>query len=227
MRAATGDTIRPGGLTLLKRALELFPLPPGARVLDVGCGTGASTAYLRQRHQLRAAGVDFSAKLLSEGSAVVPGLPLIRGKAENLPCRPAFFSGLLCECVLSLVADYQATLREFHRALQPGGTLIVSDLYRRAAAKEGEPQLPAHCCVARARSQAAIRHELAAACFELLLWEDHSPLLGNLAARLVFTHGSLKSFWQKLFGESAGQSVNKAIETARPGYFLLVARKPI
>jgi SAM-dependent methyltransferase len=133
----------------------------------------------------------------------------------------------LCECVLSLVADYRTTLEEFHRVLQPGGTLIVTDLYRRATEQEGEAALPAHCCVARARTSSDIRRHVAKAGFDLLLWEDHSHLLGQLAANLVFAHGSLEIFWQKLFGKSAGQSIAKAIKAARPGYFLLVARKPI
>ncbi len=227
VRQATGNTIRPGGLTLLQRAMELCAMASGARVLDVGCGTGASTAYLRHRYQLRAAGVDLSAKLLLEGSVTVPGLPLIRGRAEYLPCRNACLDGLVSECVLSLLSDSHAALSEFNRVLKPGARLIVSDIYRRAPDENGQAEVSVPCCVASARSHSFIRKQVLSAGLELQLWEDHSYLLGNLAARLILDHGSLQAFWVKVFGETAGQEIAHAVAASRPGYFLMIAQKRI
>jgi arsenite methyltransferase len=60
----TGEAIRPGGLALTERAMALCALPAGARVLDVGCGAGATVEYLIARRRLTAAGADPSAPLL-------------------------------------------------------------------------------------------------------------------------------------------------------------------
>jgi SAM-dependent methyltransferase len=50
--------------TLIESFIE--QLPPGARVLDLGCGTGRPIAMLLARHALPVHGVDRSAALLAE-----------------------------------------------------------------------------------------------------------------------------------------------------------------
>ena len=49
MRSVTGDTLRPGGLALTDRALDLCRFASGAALLDVGCGLGATVAHLAER----------------------------------------------------------------------------------------------------------------------------------------------------------------------------------
>jgi arsenite methyltransferase len=46
----TGETIRPGGFALTKRAIEYCGFGKGARLLDVGCGLGATVEYLVDQH---------------------------------------------------------------------------------------------------------------------------------------------------------------------------------
>ena len=97
----TGNTIRPGGLALTKRALAMAALPAASTVLDVGCGTGATVAYL-SRLGMRAVGLDASAALL--GQAEASG-GLSQGRAEHLPFPAGRFDGLFAECCLSLMDD--------------------------------------------------------------------------------------------------------------------------
>ena len=56
LRAVAGPTLRPGGFTLTERAVALAGLLPGWPVLDVGAGSGASVARLRQSAARRIAG---------------------------------------------------------------------------------------------------------------------------------------------------------------------------
>ena len=56
-RGGCGMCERPGGFELTDRALALARLSAGARVLDVGCGLGASVAHLVDHCGLRAVGL--------------------------------------------------------------------------------------------------------------------------------------------------------------------------
>ena len=85
LRDVTGTTIRPGGLTLTDRALEQCSFAAGARLLDVGCGAGASVEHLRNRYGFDARGVDISPTLISEGLDRNPALPLSIAAAEAVP----------------------------------------------------------------------------------------------------------------------------------------------
>lgn len=197
LRAVTGSTIRPGGLALTDRGVAFCRFSPGARLLDVGCGAGATVEHLRSRYGFIVAGVDISRKLIAEGVLRNPALPLAEGKAEALPVEAGELDGILCECVLSVVPEPLLALLEFSRALRPGGHLVLSDVYDRGGAD-------------RRRVEMA----LAECGFAVLLWEDHTSLLKELAARLILAHGSADGFCPA--GCAAG---------TRPGYYLLIARK--
>jgi arsenite methyltransferase len=221
LRQATGATLRPGGLALLQEALGHIHWPPGARVLDIGCGVGATAAYLCRNHNLQALGLDLSAQLLAEGAACHPNLPLIRGRAEELPVADGALEGLTCECVLSLVSDPFGTLKEFQRVLRAGGLLILSDLYRR---KESSGEgLPGNCCLPGTVSREQLQTWLEKVGFKVLLWQDRSHLLAELAARLVLQHGSMAAFWGQFAPDGEGWPIHQAVQAIRPGYYLTLA----
>ncbi len=69
---------------------------------------------------------------------------------------------------------------------------------------------------------------LAAHGFRIKLWEDHSAALKDFAARLIFTYGSLESFWCRvgdLAREGEAKEIQNAVIQSSPGYFLLIAQK--
>ncbi len=219
LRAVTGPAIRPGGLALTERALSLCRLPAGAAVLDVGCGIGATLRYLRGVHGLYAAGLDLSATLLSECRRAEPMLPLVRGTAECLPFGADRFGALFCECVLSLVPDAAAALREAARVLRRGGWLVVSDLYARAKQGAIAPSRGSTDCLTGAVTQTTLESRMRTAGFRIQVREDYTPLLTRLAVELIFAHGSLRRFWESACpGRAVGLS-------CRPGYGLWIARR--
>ncbi len=221
VRRVTGDAIRPGGLALTHRALTLAALPPGARVLDVGCGVGATVALCRTELALDALGFDLSARLLAEGRAHTPALPLLQSTALRIPFAAEMFAAVIAECSLSLVGDWGQALVEVRRVLQPGGMFIFSDLYAASISPLAPTEAPLHCCLNGARSRVEIEAQLAAQGFTLLCWEDHTPALKQFAARLIWEHGSLADFWA-----CAGATEREtAAFPARPGYFLALARR--
>ncbi|WP_416908212.1 MAG: methionine biosynthesis protein MetW [Polymorphobacter sp.] len=55
-------------------------VPPGARVLDIGCGDGALLAYLRETRGVAGSGIDVSGANVS--AAVARGLAVVQGDAD-------------------------------------------------------------------------------------------------------------------------------------------------
>jgi ubiquinone/menaquinone biosynthesis C-methylase UbiE len=118
LREAAGDTLRPGGFALTDRAAEVMDMLPGWRVLDVGCGLGATVRRLRARFGANAYGVECSP---GQVGSLAGGTCYVQAHGEDLPFGEASFSAVFCECVLSLLPDAHAGLREFHRVLDRGG----------------------------------------------------------------------------------------------------------
>lgn len=224
LRQVAGETLRPGGLELTERALSLCSLPPGSRVLDVGCGTGATVEHLAVSHRLSAIGVDPSARFLQEGRGTNPHL--LQAPGERLPLSSGSVDAVLAECTLSLMADLDRALAECHRVLRPQGLLAVTDLYaRQPAGAAALHRLPLCSCLSGALPQEELVARLQAQGFEVLLWEDHSAALKQFTAQLIMAHGSLDRFWRQMVPPGAGVAqIGPAIAAARPGYFLLVAR---
>lgn len=226
LREITGPTIRPGGFSLTARAVEFCGLKKGAAVLDVGCGPGATANWLKGNHGLDAVGLDASLTLLREGRCSGSAAFLVAGRAGELPFRSGCFDGLFCECVLSLLEAPGRALVEFKRVLRPGGWLVVTDLYaRRPEGVTALWNLPQRSCLQGAGSRAEMLSRIAGAGFEPMLWEDHSGLLRQLAARLVFEFGSMARLQSFFAPGCSGDEWRWAMDSARPGYCLMIARK--
>jgi SAM-dependent methyltransferase len=226
LQAVTGSALRPGGLELTQRALSYCDLPVGAKVVDIGCGTGLTVRYLQQRLRLKAFGLDRSSGLLGRVRQRDNELPLVQGEAQRLPFGDCCLAAVMCECVLSLVEDSDAAWREFFRVLIPAGLLVLADVYVRIPEHaEDLTSLPVTCCLKGARSRNELMVRMRQSGFTLLVWEDHSEALKRLAAQLVFACGSLQAFWETTDVGASMNAYPSAIQRVRPGYFLAVARK--
>ena len=210
LREVTGPTIRPGGLVLTDRALDFCRFAAGAELLDVGCGAGASVEHLRNRYGFDARGVDLSPVLIAEGLRRNPDLPLSEGAAETLPYPDESQDGILCECVLSLLNEPFRALEEFRRVLRGNGCLMLSDMFTWEMTTGARPDV----YLREAALHRQVETWLSGNGFTILLWEDHTPLLRELAARLILAHGSLEGLCCSAPGSGG-----------KPGYYLLVARK--
>jgi arsenite methyltransferase len=221
--------IRPGGLALTQRAVALSLLRPGSMVLDIGCGTGVTLKYLTDHCGLRGLGIDPSRVLLREGRSRHNDLTLMRAVGEHLPVADAVMDGVLAECSLSVMQDVESALKECSRVLKREGRLLVHDVYaRNPAGVAAVRTLPMECCLTGAVSREAWATRLGSCGFEIVLWEDHSVALKEFAARLVFSYGSMQEFWCHSRPGSlnvTAEEAHRAIVDARPGYFLLIARK--
>jgi len=210
---------------MTKRGLSICGFEPGACIVDVGCGTGASVAFLRETCGYRALGFDLSGDLFRENGRW-ESIPVAMARAEELPLQDGCCDGVLCECVLSLVSEPKRALGEFARVLRPGGFLILSDIYDRThidnfsiapAAFDG--------CASSLRTRPCIEALIERSGFILLSWEDHTRYLKELAAQIILSSGSLTDLQGMCSLFNAGCAGSPDSRPTRPGYYQLVAKK--
>jgi len=98
-------------------------------VVDVGCGTGGTTAFLRQFGHVT--GVEPSPLAIDLLRERYPDLPVIEGKVDELskllPAHEFDLATIMGVLYCANVADPLAALKNVRRALRPGGWLIWSD----------------------------------------------------------------------------------------------------
>jgi demethylmenaquinone methyltransferase/2-methoxy-6-polyprenyl-1,4-benzoquinol methylase len=117
-----------------RQALARAGLKPGARVLDVGVGTGltAREAAFLVGPFGQVTGVDPSLGMMDR--AVVPStVKLLLGSAEALPLSSGAVDFITMGYALRHVADLSTAFREFIRVLAPGGRLSVLEITAPAA----------------------------------------------------------------------------------------------
>lgn len=102
----------------------LAALPPGGRVLDVGCGSGALLARLAGRAGHRA-GIELSAHAAAAASRVADEVVNL-AVTGPLPFAPASFDVVVCADVLEHLADPAAALASVAGLCRPGGAVVIS-----------------------------------------------------------------------------------------------------
>ena len=111
---------------LIAAFVRLSGLPRGARVADLGCGSGVFTELLR-REGFSSAGLDISPKLIAVGRVKYPGLDLRVGDAENLPFESGSLDGVLLSGLVHHFPDPSCLAKEVRRVLKPGGRFVAYD----------------------------------------------------------------------------------------------------
>ena len=116
-----------------RRTIELLRLPPGARVLDVCCGSGASAIPAAEAVGPRGfvVGVDLAQNLLSlaRAKAAARGLRNVEfrtGDMLDLSVPEAPFDAVVCVFGIFFVPDMPAAVRALWRAVRPGGRLAIT-----------------------------------------------------------------------------------------------------
>ncbi|MFI1991931.1 class I SAM-dependent methyltransferase [Actinoplanes sp. NPDC020271] len=94
-------------------------VPPGSRILELGCGTGRlANALVALGHDVT--GVDESAAMLSHLDGVTP----VHARIEDVRLGERFDVVLLAANLISAAADRRALAQACARHLIPGGTLV-------------------------------------------------------------------------------------------------------
>src|SRR4029079_4692229 len=108
------------------RKFMQFLIPPGKRVLELGCGRGDLLAALKPSYGV---GVDFSAKTIAKANELHPQLYFMLGDVEN-PATLASIEGpfdyIVIADTIGMFEDIDGTLRHVHHLCAPSTRLIIS-----------------------------------------------------------------------------------------------------
>jgi SAM-dependent methyltransferase len=96
-------------------------LSPESHVLDLGCGRGG-VVELFWRDVRLAAGLDPDVPSLAQHRAA--GMPVIRGRGENLPFGSGSFDLIVCLWVLEHLDQPEVVFQEVRRVLAAGGHFV-------------------------------------------------------------------------------------------------------
>jgi ubiquinone/menaquinone biosynthesis C-methylase UbiE len=155
-------------------AVSAHPAP--RRVLDVGCGTGQLLRLLARRcpQATELAGIDPAPSMIAtaEQAADDRRLRFTAGTAERLPYPDNAFDLVVSTTSFDHWTDQRAGLHECARVLEPGGHLVLADLF--------SPLLLPTLLAGRrgkARTRRRASQLLTAAGFQDLAWNDVYALI--------------------------------------------------
>jgi ubiquinone/menaquinone biosynthesis C-methylase UbiE len=119
-----------------RRLVELADIQPGAQVLDVAAGTGATLFPAAESvgPSGRVTGIDLSAETVAQTRRRIEELAGDKNfpaemhdmDAERLTFPDASFDYVICSFALYLFPQRERALDEFRRVLKPGGQIAVS-----------------------------------------------------------------------------------------------------
>jgi SAM-dependent methyltransferase len=115
--------------TIHDRVVEALAIEPGARVLDVACGTGG-VALRAARAGAAVTGIDISADQLAKArrTAEEEGLAIRfdEGDCQELPYADAEFDAIASAFGAVFAPDHARTAAELARVCRPGGRLALT-----------------------------------------------------------------------------------------------------
>ena len=119
-------------LRLSAQRMRLSAHGEGLRLLDAGCGTGASTAaLLAVAPRAEIVAVDASSGMLAQATAKrwPPSVRFVESRIEDMAdagvCGP--FDGIFAAYLMRNLADKDGQLARFRTLLRPGGVLAVHE----------------------------------------------------------------------------------------------------
>ena len=98
---------------------------PGDRVLDVGCGPGASLLEAVKAKADYVAGVDPSPSMVRRAASRVPDAEVREGSAESIPFEDGEFTAVWAISAYHHWADENAGVAEMLRVLRAGGAFYI------------------------------------------------------------------------------------------------------
>jgi ubiquinone/menaquinone biosynthesis C-methylase UbiE len=121
------DVFTPESNRLLIEAFSrLTGLRRGAKVVDLGCGSGTFTALLAAGGY-DVSGVDLCPAQIKRARVLHPKIEFEVGDVENLPLETESFDGVMLSAIVHHLPDPSRCASEVFRVLRPGGRFMAFD----------------------------------------------------------------------------------------------------
>ncbi|WP_231603409.1 class I SAM-dependent methyltransferase [Bacillus sp. FJAT-27231] len=121
----------PGGINLTKEIIKAEKIDKTSYVLDVGCGTGQTAAYLARQYGAKVMGVDINPIMIEKAKNRMKesNLPveIVQGSIEDFPLPDGTFDFIISESVLAFV-NKPKSLKEIYRLLKNNGRFLANEL---------------------------------------------------------------------------------------------------
>jgi ubiquinone/menaquinone biosynthesis C-methylase UbiE len=113
-------------LRLIEACIAAAGFRQGARVADLGCGSGVFTHLLHDLG-LSPVGLDISPRLIALARRKYSDVEFLEGDAEHLPFPSGSLDGVLLSGLVHHFPDPSRCATEVFRVLRPGGTFVAFD----------------------------------------------------------------------------------------------------
>jgi len=124
------EMMGPAVITKLREIVQASRLKPGAKVLDVACGTGILGPLLLEAVGETGAvvAIDFAPAMIKQAQAkrMAGNIQFMVADVMALPFTNADFDVVFCNAALPHFPDIPAALAEMARVLVPDGLLVIS-----------------------------------------------------------------------------------------------------
>lgn len=111
----------PGGLRLSKKILETLDIDEETKILDVGCGTGQTMAYIAERYGCKVTGIDVQEKMVEKANHRFKDFSYqfnVRGGMLNLYHLIAIHLTIYFQSLFSLLLIWKMLLRKLKGCLR-------------------------------------------------------------------------------------------------------------
>lgn len=243
----TSFGFHPGGEDLTREAARAAGWKAGDRILDVGCGDGASMRLLRDELGVKPVGCDRDKAILARAKELDGSLQLRQTDGLCLDFPSLYFDGALLECSFSLMNRHDELLHELYCVLKPGASIAITDLYciNPDSDRAGEVYYEAKRILNTPRKEDDCKtadslpspylldgmfvidnllHAIRETGFEITLFRDRTKQLQDYYAQLLFDYGSLDAYWEAVLPKGC-QPFCRVAPGKNCGYFLLTAQK--
>ena len=243
----TSFGFHPGGEDLTREAARAAGWKAGDRILDVGCGDGASMRLLRDELGVKPVGCDRDKAILARAKELDGSLQLRQTDGLCLDFPSLYFDGALLECSFSLMNRHDELLHELYCVLKPGASIAITDLYciNPDSDRAGEVYYEAKRILNTPRKEDDCKtadslpspylldgmfvidnllHAIRETGFEITLFRDRTKQLQDYYTQLLFDYGSLDAYWEAVLPKGC-RPFCRAVPGKNCGYFLLTAQK--
>ena len=123
----------PGGKTLTKHMLNKEKINQSMTILDAGCGTGQTSAYIADKYNCQVIALDNNKMMIDKAKHTLNNyqthVELRLGSTEDLPFKNSSFDMVISESVIAFT-NVDKTVSEFKRVLKPNGRLLAIEMVK-------------------------------------------------------------------------------------------------